>query len=1383
MGKSPGANTLPNPSNVGSGISVFGADSLVNEAISGDIVARCPTTVIMIAGLPVSCVLDTGAETSLISEQFFKQHLEHRVKGMHSPHPLIKVIGANDLEIPIVGITDVPLSIGGKCVMASLLVKQDKGLDLTEHRQKFPVLLGCNVLRRILEVVPEHGLDKELRFSMNVLKLGGKLCGQVSQSNDKNVSSLGVVTGDSWFTIPPRSIRVMECHLSGSKQNGSVLIESVDNPGVRSEGLPSLVVIEGCQDICDNRIGVTLCNKGQEPLNLPPFMQIAKATELEFTQMVVAEVHGDQISISIRGIAQVDNPSKLPGYASDVADDHEEDGTPSSASKIVSPDGSVFVSPLGLSLEGVDSKYFPQVVALIERRREVFSEGQFDLGKCDIVPHEIHLKDERPINQPHRRIAPYLVKEVRNQIQSLLDKGIIRRSGSSYASPIVPVRKKDGRLRLCVDYRLLNDRTIRDLFPLPRIEESLQALGGASLFSSLDLAHGYFQVVLHPQAIPLTAFRVPWGLYEFLRLPQGLVNSPSTFQRVMEYVLGDMNLQQLLLYLDDILVFSSSFEEHLVRLDEVFRRLIEAGLKLKGNKCQLFRNNVAYLGHIVSSKGIACDPGKVDRIRNWPTPRSREELASFLGLASYYRAFIPEFSKLASPLYSLRNTGGKTVIKPFEWTSEAESAFTMLKQVLTEAPILAYPRYDRDFVLEIDASLQGLGACLSQADDEDHLHPIAFASRGLRGAERNYPDYSSFKLELLGLKWAVSEKFGELLMGHHCTVWTDNNPLTHLRTAKLGATEQRWIAKLAPFDLDIRYRTGKSNKVADALSRSPLNSLDQTLPSLLSEITASSPIPLEVQAVAATGEKGQSKSCNNGTPCVLPAYTSAQLADMQQNDPILSKIWNRKAMGWLPGQDEPDADIHGLQGWLRDYDRIVVRSGLLYRKLEDPVLGSFHQLLIPQQLKAILLESAHDRWGHQGVSRTYALLKSRCHWPGMSSDVRKHVRHCVQCTISKAPVPKIRPPMKHLLAFRPLELLAVDFLKIDRGRGGVEDVLTLTDGFTKWAQAIPCRDQTAATVARKLRDSWFSVYGIPARLHSDRGGSFEAEVIYELCRLYGIKKSRTSGYHPQGNGQTERFNKTLCGLIKSLDRKQRKNWPEMLSHLVFVYNTTPHRVTGLSPYLLMFGREPEIPLDHLLNNVDHDWGQDFVAAQAEMLDKAASVARQRIEKVVNEDKLRYDRKAKASVLHIGDRVLLQRTGFKDRHKLEDHFLEDSFIITDSNAEQGLYEVRPAFGGESKWVNRKMLIVDPRGIEPQDEFPEELVLLPNDPESDSESSGSEETSFDLEFLYEPVNPVVNPDHPVNPPPRPSNPVRSSTRGTKGKHSNPFHEPRSAVNDGN
>ena len=340
--------------------------------------------------------------------------------------------------------------------------------------------------------------------------------------------------------------------------------------------------------------------------------------------------------------------------------------------------------------------------------------------------------------------------------------------------------------------------------------------------------------------------------------------------------------------------------------------------------------------------------------------------------------------------------------------------------------LLAYPRYDRDFVLEIDPSLQGLGACLSQADDEDHLYPIAFASRGLRGAERNYPDYSSFKLELLGLKWAVSEKFGELLMGHHCTVWTDNNPLTHLRTAKLGAMEQRWIAKLAPFDLDIRYRTGKSNKVADALSHSPLNSLDQTLPSLLGEITASSPVPLEVQAVAATGEKGQSKSCNTGTPCVLPAYTSAQLADMQQNDPILSKIWNRKAMGWLPSQDEPDADIHGLQGWLRDYDHIVVRSGLLYRKLEDPVLGSIHQLLIPQQLKAILLESAHDRWGHQGVSRTYALLKSCCHWPGMSSDVRK-----------------------------PLELLAVDFLKIDRGRGGVEDVLTLTDGFTKWAQAIP----------------------------------------------------------------------------------------------------------------------------------------------------------------------------------------------------------------------------------------------------------------------------------------------------------------------------------------
>ena len=337
---------------------------------------------------------------------------------------------------------------------------------------------------------------------------------------------------------------------------------------------------------------------------------------------------------------------------------------------------------------------------------------------------------------------------------------------------------------------------------------------------------------MHPESIEKTAFRVPWGLYEFLRLPQGLTNSPSTFQRIMELIFGDLNLTEVVLYLDDVLVFSSTFEEHLRRLDKVLGRIEENGLKLKGSKCKLFQTTVSHLGHVVSGHGISVDPDKVARIRDWPTPSNGSDLRSFLGLASYYRRYVKNFSSIAAPLHTLSVTGQAKAGKAreaFLWSSAADESFRTLKQAMCGAPVLAFPQFDRDFVLEVDASLKGLGACLSQYDDEGNLHPVAYASRGLRGPERNYSDLSSFKLELLALKWAVADKFKDYLLGRKTTVWTDNNPVAHIQTAKLGATEQRWFAQLAPFNLDIKYRSGRTNKRADALSRNPSNNTDSTM--------------------------------------------------------------------------------------------------------------------------------------------------------------------------------------------------------------------------------------------------------------------------------------------------------------------------------------------------------------------------------------------------------------------------------------------------------------------------------------------------------------------------------------------------------------------------
>ena len=400
----------------------------------------------------------------------------------------------------------------------------------------------------------------------------------------------------------------------------------------------------------------------------------------------------------------------------------------------------------------------------------------------------------------------------------LLEGNIIRKSKSPWSSNVVLCRKKNNELRMCVDYRQLNMRTKKDSYSLPRIEDILNALSGNKYFTILDMKSGYHQIDMYEPHKERTAFTVgPLRFYEFNRMPFGLVNAPATYQRLMEECFFGLHLDICYIYLDDLIIFSKTFEEHVDRLKQIFQRLREVNLKLSPKKCEFMKKKVKYVGHIVSSGGIEPDPQKIDKVRDWPVPTNPDEVRQFLGFVGYYRRFIRDFSKISRPLAELipelgkrkrRNAKNSIIPEKWEWGTLQQTAFDQLKQQLITFPILGFPQYNLPFELHTDASTKGLGAVLYQ-DQAGVKRVIAYASRSLTKSEKNYAVH---KLEFLALKWAVTEKFYDYLYGNNFTVYTDNNPLTYvLSSAKLDATGQRWISNLAEFSFSIHYKPGIRN--------------------------------------------------------------------------------------------------------------------------------------------------------------------------------------------------------------------------------------------------------------------------------------------------------------------------------------------------------------------------------------------------------------------------------------------------------------------------------------------------------------------------------------------------------------------------------------------
>ncbi|RXN17862.1 Retrovirus-related Pol polyprotein from transposon 297 [Labeo rohita] len=952
-------------------------------------------------------------------------------------------------------------------------------------------------------------------------------------------------------------------------------------------------------------------------------------------------------------------------------------------------------------------------------RGNVFSVEEWDVGLAKDVKHHIRLSDSKPFRERSRRIAPADIDDVRRHLKDLLAAGIIKESRSPYASPIVIVRKKSGAIRMCIDYRTLNSRTLPDQYTTPRIDDALDCLAGSRWFSVLDLRSGYYQIAMADEDKEKTGFICPLGFYEFERMPQGVSGAPATFQRLMERAVGDMHLLEVIVYLDDIIVFGSTLEEHEQRLLKVLDRLEEYGLKISLDKCQLCMSQVKYVGHIVSSKGVAPDPEKIAAVAKWKIPTDVKALRSFLGFCGFYRRFVKNYSAIVRPLTELTKgyppakggekgtTEGKYFkeSEPFgeRWSKDCIEAFKTIIHCLTHAPVLAFADPTKTYILHVDASQNGLGAVLNQEYPEG-LRPVAYASRKLSATEQRYPTH---QMEFLALKWAVVDKFHDYLYGVKFIVRTDNNPLTYvLSTAKLNATGHRWLAALATYDFSLQYKPGRHNVDADVLSRYPL---DGGASEEWTEIPQSG-VKAICQMVISNNEEFSTRlvdqlgAHSTIVPPIYACITQLELGNLKQlthtdlklaqdKDPDIGPVKLAMEEGKVLTAGTSSSPQMALL--LRQDSKLVIQNELLYRISKRSCGKERKQLVLPQQFHQQVMYSLHDDAGHLGIERTTELVKDRFYWPQMTSQVEKYVKSCGRCMARKT-LPLKRAPLSNITSSGPMELICIDFLSIEPDSKGVANVLVVTDHFTRYAQAYPAKDQKAVTVAKILWEKFFMYYGLPARIHSDQGRDFESRLIKELLGMLGIKKSRTTPYHPQGDPQPERFNRTLLSMLGTLDAAEKHKWSQHISKLVHAYNCTKNEATGYSPYFLLFGREARLPIDVCFGTSsgggEGQSYQRYVENLKTDLQKAYRLASETALKNHQRNKRLYDQKVKYQSLETGDRVLIRNLSFTGKHKLEDRWNSTLYIVLEKLDNLPVYKLKPEKGtGGVRTMHRDHLL--------------------------------------------------------------------------------------------
>ena len=1119
--------------------------------------------------IAVRYLLDSGCTLNILSKRIFNKLPQVTKKSMKPFHCNTGTL-ADGSGLPIEGQVELDSRLRSEMINVSWVVaniEPDAILGM-------PFLLGNNC---------------QLFCSNFTLVMNGKTLRCSDRHGVDYTSSVQVVSD---VDVPPQSEKLLDCQLSRVINSSVGMVEMSRATVSRGLALASCVV--ACTK--GDRFVVRCLNPQNKTVFIPSGSIIGQCFSVESDQLVETPVECDTGQNSKQGELLSDKP--VPEHLENLYREASSICTLTSQQKVIA--------------------------GLLDRFGDVFSAGDHDMGCTTLVQHSIPIEPgTRPIKQAPRRLGAEKEVEVDKQVKKLIEQDLIEPAQGAWSSPVVLVKKKDGSWRFCIDYRRLNAVTVHDAYPLPRIDESLEALADSQYFSTLDLMSGYWQVPLDEDAKNKSAFCTRGGLWRWKVLPFGLTAAPATFQRTMERVLHGLHWKSVLLYLDDIIVIGKTFEQQCLHLEEVLSRLRAAGLKLKPSKCHIFQQKVKYLGHVVSDAGVSTDPDKIAAVQEWPVPENLTELQSFLGFVGYYRRFVDNFACKARPLTKL--TGKNT---RFQWSEECQKAFDFLRQSLMTAPVLSYPNPQLEYILDTDASLNGVGAVLSQIQKGEEK-VISYYSKALSSAERNY---CVTRRELLAIVKAVIH-FRPYLYGRRFRIRTDHASLLWLcRKTTPSAQVARWLEILSEFNFGIEHRPGGVHSNADGLSRRPCRDCSQcdridrtgggpSLPDIRKELsdmrTQEDTVVTDIIGEQLYGASDfgshydnpsnechsvlQEKARDGSLVCPvngdnlqdsgeeqvslpLPTPDSTEtnlvLSGAQKEQGEVSTVYKA-----VDDQVAIDASIVNLGSWeLRKLNSMMS----LMRIRDDGVLvvrilngqRTKEVIVCPKTLRKDLIWSTHTL-SHSGRTKTLKRLRLTWYWPGMTADVRRLLRTCEICQRAKSggllPSSRAGP----LWVGRPWQKVAIDLVgPLPETLRGNKWVLVLTDHFTRWQDALPLSDATAPVVAEALDSRVFCYFGLPEELHSDRGSQFEGELMTELCRFWRITKTRTTPYHPQSNGVVERGNRTLGDSLRSMllsSGQEQNNWDCLLPQIMRALRATPHSKTEETSNFLMFGRECRLP--------------------------------------------------------------------------------------------------------------------------------------------------------------------------------------------------------------